>query len=792
MDSSLYPQIIALIEAYERGLVESIRDTPTDTNAHILYMSPLRNMETTLEVSEAGLESSVIEMTREETTPWGRRSNETEKAEGNEEPKEDVFYQECNTGVMHGEGGSPYRTINKDVDVFRSSSNPRLALKVGQKEGFRYRAGVYKNKRITQAFDHWLAGDDGKITIGSGDNAWKTNFTIEECLDCLIDIELDLLIPPIEWIFSLTKLLQQIRDLISQIRGAMDPTNIFNPFCQFLAAIKENGLCPKNLPALQLILPSLFGKYSFDLLKIRLSWTGLFGPLIRGIVGSIVSALENVPRLANPFLDCIINSLTNFNKWVKTYLMSIDKIASEIGKGFTTIDKVITRIGEYYDMATTSSEEHKEMLRDLSRRVEYLRDTSLNAEDGANLSYQNYNYSNLASSYERFLDEFINSSYFETAREETVNNPKNLLKAFIGYCIIEEVLIVEDRGRLYALKLREFLFANEDRARTSTLNGDPARIQNAEYEDYQKLAAYIYDMEFGRSDSGYTFAKSRITRDEKETEKYLNSEANRLQREYISQRRQFEARNNLFAGSEAGTVKDPFKWLYDPEQTEGVVPGSRQNVDTKLFGSQFATAQYDFPAMRKYQLQGKLNYLPVEPSWFKEDWFDLGLYKSYQGSAMNQFIEKVLIAKVKECKQYISNVTQKVIATFKSLERFMDEYVMTDLKLAGQILELLHVIRFIKTIYAFVKNDWSCEDAQRNPEQVNMLMGNKEITFRAEIPSVREGVNISSDQKQLVVGSTNNKYSTFVDMTDCKNMFSKLNLNDFNLDAIYESMINVQ
>ena len=801
MDSSLYPHIVALIEAYERGLINSIRDNPTDTNAHVLYMSPLRNMEATLEVSETGFESSVFALTEEEEA----LEEITEVAEGLEEvearpsQEEDVYYQEATTGAMQDESGKPYSGTAEDLNVFKRGSQPQLELRAGQREGFRYKANVYKNKRVTEAFDNFLTGGDGRITIGSGENAWKTNFSIEECLDCLIDIELELLVPPIEWTFSLTKSLQQIRDLINQIKNAMNPTNIFNPFCQFLASIKENGLCPKNLPALQLILPTLFGKYSFDLAKIRLSWTGLFGPLIRGVVGGLVSVLENIPRLANPFFDCIINSLTNFNKWIKTYLMSIDKIANELGKGFLTIDKVITRMGSYYDMvAGNSSEEQKQLMRDLQRRIEYLRDTSLNANEDASLSYQNYNFGSLATSYNDFVERFINSSFLEQVRNETEDfNLDTGFRAFTLYAANEGVLIVEHENKLYAINLENFLFAEGDRNNTRQIASDAPRIQNVNYEDYQKMIAYINDLQVVKVNNNYIFTNTTTStpvQNQTNTERAFSAQARQYNREYISAKRELEARENLFKGSNAGSIENPITWLYDPEKEkfnrESMIANSRRPQGS-LFGNEFSTAKYDAGPLRKYELQGRLNYLPVEPSWFKEDWFDLGLNKSYQGSAMNIFIERVLIAKVKECKMYISNSTQKVIATAKSLEKFIDEYVVTDLKIAGQILELLHVIRFIKTIYSFVKNDWSCKDVSENPSIANETLGNEPIIFRSEVTSESVGVNIESQQRQLVVGTTNNKYSTVVDMTDCKNMFSKLNLNDFNLDAIYESMLNV-
>lgn len=805
MDSSLYPHIVALIEAYERGLINSIRDNPTDTNAHVLYMSPLRNMEATLEVSEAGFESSVFALTEEEE----RLEEVTEVAENFEEiqvnpsQEEDIYYQEATTGAMQDESGKPYSGTAEDLNVFKKGSQPQLELRAGQKEGFRYKANVYKNKRITKAFDNFLTGGDGRITIGTGENAWKTNFSIEECLDCLIDIELELLTPPIEWTFSLTKSLQQIRDLIDQIRNAMNPTNVFNPFCQFLASIKENGLCPKNLPALQLILPTLFGKYSFDLAKIRLSWTGLFGPLIKGVVGGLVSVLENIPRLANPFFDCIINSLTNFNKWIKTYLMSIDKIANELGKGFLTIDKVISRIGSYYDMvAGDSSEEQKELMRDLQRRIEYLRDTSLNANEGASLSYQNYNYGSLATSYNDFVERFMASEFLAAVRQEMTDKGRTLgleeaFKAFTVYAAGEQTLIVEHENKLYAIDLRNFLFGEEDRNNTRQIASDAPRIQNVNYEDYQRMIAYINDLQVVKVENNYIFTNTTTStpvQNQTNTERAFSAQARQYNREYISAKRELEARENLFKGSSAGYVGEPITWLYDPEQEkfnqESMIANSRQEQGS-LFGNQFATAKYEAGALRKYELQGRINYLPVEPSWFKQDWFDLGLNKSYEGSAMNIFIERVLIAKVRECKAHISNTTQKVISTAKSLEKFIDEYVVTDLKLAGQILELLHVIRFIKTIYSFVKNDWSCKDISENPSIANETLGNEPIVFRSEVVSETRAINVESRQRQLVVGTTNNKYSTVVDMTDCKNMFSKLNLNDFNLDAIYESMLNV-
>ena len=302
-------------------------------------------------------------------------------------------------------------------------------------------------------------------------------------------------------------------------------------------------------------------------------------------MGGLVSVLENIPRLANPFFDCIINSLTNFNKWIKTYLMSIDKIANELGKGFLTIDKVITRMGSYYDMvAGNSSEEQKQLMRDLQRRIEYLRDTSLNANEDASLSYQNYNFGSLATSYNDFVERFINSSFLEQVRNETEDfNLDTGFRAFTLYAANEGVLIVEHENKLYAINLENFLFAEGDRNNTRQIASDAPRIQNVNYEDYQKMIAYINDLQVVKVNNNYIFTNTTTStpvQNQTNTERAFSAQARQYNREYISAKRELEARENLFKGSNAGSIENPITWLYDPEKEkfnrESMIANSRR------------------------------------------------------------------------------------------------------------------------------------------------------------------------------------------------------------------------
>ena len=327
----------------------------------------------------------------------------------------------------------------------------------------------YSFLRGSSALDKYLSSDDGEITIGN----LKTNFGIEKCLDCLIDIELEMLTPTLEWIFSLRKLLERLKEVLQLIKNAMDPTTVFGPICAFLNAIKENGLCPRNLPAINLLLPTLFTKYSFDLIKMRFSWTTLLGPIMKGVIGSVVSLLENVPKLTNPFFDCVINAFTNLNRYIKVYLASVDKITKNINDTVFTFDKMIARaarLGESGLQGLGFTDPDND-LSVMEAKLDYLRNVLVNNQLETN-----------ETSFNDFVEEFVNSNLSEITR--SLSKRETLIE-FANYCIQNRKIIITDRNnKVHVVSLQalhNFL---------STSQADRT-LENISYQDLQNIVEVI-------------------------------------------------------------------------------------------------------------------------------------------------------------------------------------------------------------------------------------------------------------------------------------------------------------
>lgn len=750
MNKDIYPFVAELIEAYERGLIGSISSDPKESNAKALFSSPLRAMESSLMVAETGFATSIFEIQKSEEEKIEESSYAVESAQANA-----AFYEECKSEV--DKDNSPIQVINDDVYLNREDSNPNFEVSVGiSRERIRYKMKDFAFLRGSNALDKYLSADDGEITIAG----LKTNFGIEKCLDCLIDIELELLTPTIEWIFSLKKLLERIKEVLQLIKNAMDPTTVFGPICAFLNAIKENGLCPRNLPAINLLLPTLFSKYTFDLIKVRLSWTTLLGPLMKGIIGSVVALLENVPRLTNPFFDCVINAFSNLNRYIKTYLASVDKIAKNINDTVHTFDKLVNKAARLGEIAGDSIgiTDTENNVSELEAKIEYL---------NASLLENDFSNENINTNFKMFIKKFVDDKTSEIRAVE--NDKRKLLILFGRYCIEKETIIVAGNdNKAYAVSIREL-----EAYLTNSFSG--RSVSTISYRDLKNIVEILqssYLRELEESDINLVDAQAALTQDSN--------------RESLKARDRLALRQKLFEGSGFFTESESIQSV-DIDRDRFL--SGAQNLDVN--GSVRNIRSYKGQQLKKefYGVQSKINYINPERTFLKSDWATTNLLNDYKNSSINKVIEEILIKKTTEAKKYINDLVQKIIYAFKSLERFMDQYVTLDVQFAGQILELLHVIRFIKTIYRLVKNGFpDCDSIIDKPETIARMLSNEPIVFKVGVDPTRNAV-LEDQPRRLIIESTDNQYSTYSDVDDCRNATSSINLNDSNLDNLYAEML---
>lgn len=328
----LIVDIDQLIRAYEEGLIKSLSNSSLeeiDINSSIGYLPVLielqRGLSATVVASNNTLENLVQPLVeiKEEIN--------AKKEKSFKEIFVNNSYGDCSATDIDGKR-------QEEVDFFvnetRSKSEFNLfnekPAEVFYKKRFTNGVNMNAGAKVSKTLDTWLFGEDGKV-FGN------QNFGLEKCFNCFIDIKLEFISPALEFLFDLGKIINKIKEILKQIDLDMSPLELMKYTCNFAIAFGENLLCPANLKGLNLILPTLFIKYSADLLKFRLDPSIVLGPIIKTIVGSLVSFVENIPRLMFPFIDCIRNAVSTTLQALASLYKSGTKILTD---GVSLINKI--------------------------------------------------------------------------------------------------------------------------------------------------------------------------------------------------------------------------------------------------------------------------------------------------------------------------------------------------------------------------------------------------------------------------------------------------------------------
>lgn len=470
MNERYYQAVIELINAYERGLILSLNKKHTETTPKILMMAPLLTMEAAIETSELGFDLNFADVASRTQNSYKEpvfeeksfavkdaTTGATTNIQNNK--KVESIYEECLIDGQHITGSSnPSIIANKTKfeannidfeDMYSYAPTKTPVLKFGYKatNDFKYKIDVIRDKNVSKWIDEKMASFDSngdgipdKVNIFG----WKTNFGLENCLNCFFDVKFDLYIPALEWGFDLSKLLNKIKNLLQQMKAALDPTGLMLGICAFLEALKNNGICPKNLPPLAMLLPTLFSKYTFDMLGVRLNLTGLFLPLLKTILGAIISTIENFPRLINPIFDCLINGLIGVNYIIKNYISAYDKIVNESISAVNTTAGAVKRtyknLNNLFSYITTSDEE---MLKEIANIVEDMKpiDEELKSQEEKRLKVKK-EIAILENQYDKYVLELyeflkgtslVNPNFnYEQAKQTVYLGGKNAFNPTIG------------------------------------------------------------------------------------------------------------------------------------------------------------------------------------------------------------------------------------------------------------------------------------------------------------------------------------------------------------------------
>jgi hypothetical protein len=217
------------------------------------------------------------------------------------------------------------------------------------------------------------------LTKGTPLNTLK-KADFENCFGCKIDFkDIGFEIPSLEWGLQFAELIKKIKEAIDKLEKELDPGKAYANICLLIDAIMKAGICPSTLPQIASILPSLYIKYSSDLFSIKVDWLTFFGPVIKFVVSSIVSLIENIPRITKPVIDCLVKTMQSIRKlwnWYATLVNDLSQVAFNFTESIYGIGKTLADGGksfiESFDANKIRKEKENKDIVDFQNQVDEL------------------------------------------------------------------------------------------------------------------------------------------------------------------------------------------------------------------------------------------------------------------------------------------------------------------------------------------------------------------------------------------------------------------------------------
>ena len=221
-----------LIQAYEKGVVRSL-DENADTQLDIMQISNLHKVDMFLNGMEVGnnlnLLLNVKDILDDEETFEKKSFSNSVKSE----------FEECSTEVQ--------------ISKTKESNDPNIIDAIEAVDQYKSRPIPYLDKEY-------------KLNIGSYKNFFEKYKAIEDyareenCIDCKIPLDMDLIFPAFELSWELKQFLRNIKLLLADIKMSLNPTDLLGDFCSFFEILKKNWLCASSYPLLAAAFPILINK----------------------------------------------------------------------------------------------------------------------------------------------------------------------------------------------------------------------------------------------------------------------------------------------------------------------------------------------------------------------------------------------------------------------------------------------------------------------------------------------------------------------------------------------------
>ena len=730
-DDLLLFDVIALIQAYEEGMFKEMgKGEPSEEVILTAYQHPLTGMQSTIELSLIAAENSMEDVVNSVILEQQKTNLVTTPAEASpvSDSKEDIdyFYSKCSFTDKKGEPTEEWwdpqeAVVRENFDFLGENKEP---------VGYEYR------KRFTNEYKQSFGAkvtkylDDNAPTVDIGGKTYK--LSIEECLNCMIDINIELTLPSLEFIFNLDKLLRQIERMLQLMLQAMDPSLLYNAICTFLLNFGANFACPANLIGINLVLPTLFVKYSIDLAKVRFDWTALFGTMIKAVLNYLVQAVESVPKVINPFIDCIINSLKTVMNAIKSIVASAEKITNETIQAVNQVGYAVQKVtpNSWFDPVSVDlKQEYDGLLKEMKDKF---KDQRKDMED--------YSSEEIPEELEEFAE------WLKNATIQTNSLPYTFE---ITQALLQEYLKDPDN-----FELKHYLeFDGKTEAEKIKSEGEGLK---SKYEKQIKAAQRKEKLESEKDFFNFDFVADTKT----------------ITTPWFSKPEKPNKRLNFD---------------FNPNSNSKIpILGPIEARDSSIQKSDWSALDYAFA---KYGIDISNQYRQPKDLI---DYRAKGWVAKIEASDPFQWVEKTVIAYLLKAKTWVNEQVAKVIQTLKALQAFIGDAVESEFKLLGEIQMIAHLVRFIKLIMKLFEEGLSCKNIKQNKNAVEQIIAqnNENILIQTDsLPLYLNGAQLDPGE-YIKIKHKLTDATTIINLNECSELNSMLKVKKDNLDSIYEGILN--
>ena len=764
--SALLPDIEMSINAYEKGARKEMPRAELSTvEALALSMQVSPMMAMTFAMNAMDSASLTPEEIETEYKSQNNIINNIKKEEPSNEILQNSFFdQDCEIV------GSDSWTTNEKISEGEINIG---GIKIPKKVGRRFTNPVKVKLKVNPLFvGHLVEERSGK--------------TIADCLDCEVNYTSEFMYPSIELLWEFEKLLKGLLDAIKLIEKNLDPISMYNDICKLKAFIGTNFLCPSMMFKINLLLPTLFMKYSMDLGKISIDLNFFLGGIIKVAISAIATFLENIRALIIPFIDCALNAANSVKGYIKSVASAIaagvDQVSDLVNKSGQILHKAGLMVAEAFKGSDptkvyersggdgtklkqafqTINDLHAKTVKELNQILLLSgkkRETSQEFIEAKDIIENNLRKS-------RFLLDSLPVKYGGTYEGKFKNNP--LINAIWTMHNNDDKFWNMD-GETFQSVLIEYL------QNIVSINDFSIKKMKRERETNEYNTS-LYDPRYPEGSQQYKFQDTVDTLNILETVTKEYKKAQKNQKESYEENK--DTLNYKMAARE--------KKFFDYENMinkEIPNPGVNKNV------------LYNFLKTR-YSFNLENSFVNHEYPWAKDFKKTAKKYSSGFLDGIVELLDDYVIRYLKIAKKEVNDFFGNIINILKNLNLMLDQNAFTQLQIIGEIMQLTHVIRAFRLIVKLIDEGFEgCDKVNKDKEQERILRkALEEVSDNqasAEVVSLNGETNENNEKSEnhyLRIYNKKNNNSHLVSIKECSDATEELRANNSSLDYMYKFM----